>query len=244
MQTQRAQLKPWAKAEKWLLASIFGILALAAFIVIGSRYLRPVHDLVVPTPTMPSPNAFDYDISAGNQVSAAHPVLDTLWRQVSSSAPDPRTVTLAQTEVVVRQNQAVLRTVRQGLSFPYLSPPVRSINDKAHYWARERDLARLLALDGQVKAAHGDWNGAAQNDLDAIQMGEQIPHGAVIIGDLVGISCQAIGRHFLWAAADHLTAAQAKAAARRLQKIQAALSLRSDVARRRVVRPGGHAGTI
>src|SRR5262249_42652531 len=49
----------------------------------------------------------------------------------------------------------------------------------------------------------------------------EIPHGGVLIGELVGIACQAIGRRDLWGYADHLDGAQARAAAQRLEGIMA-----------------------
>ncbi len=58
-------------------------------------------------------------------------------------------------------------------------------------------------------------------DMDAIQLGETMPRGGPLIGMLVGVACQSIGRRQAWGAVDHLNAAQAAALARRLETIRA-----------------------
>ena len=50
-------------------------------------------------------------------------------------------------------------------------------------------------------------------------MGEDIPRGSTLIGALVGMACQAIGRKPLWDTVDHLNAAQTHAALARLTSI-------------------------
>ncbi|MBV9851439.1 MAG: hypothetical protein JO250_17360 [Armatimonadetes bacterium] len=52
-------------------------------------------------------------------------------------------------------------------------------------------------------------------------MGEMMARGSTMIGMLVGVACQAIGRDALWPRVDHLRAAQARAASRRLEAISA-----------------------
>ncbi len=183
-------------------------------------HLTAPPDVAIPTPTMPKPNAFDYFVTAGNTVIDGDKVAyaGSPWHFLKDRNDHP--YTLPQCEALVRENAGALRTLRQGMKYSYLSPPGRSINDRFPYWGRDRGLARLLRLQGQVKAMRGDWGGAVQSDLDAVQMGEQIPHGAVIIGALVGIACQAVGRDDVWLAIAHLSAAQARAAAGRLEQIQ------------------------
>ncbi len=76
-----------------------------------------------------------------------------------------------------------------------------------------------MSLQGKVRAAKGDWSGASDSYLDAIRMGEDIPHGSVLIGELVGIACQAIGRRPMYDTIDHLNAAQSRAVAQRLETV-------------------------
>ncbi len=191
-----------------------GVIFLGLIVLWWTAAMRnPVVD--IPTSAMPKPNAFDYYVSAGNAVVGDKQIGDAV-------ATKPLTpYSLGQKEALVQQNASVIQTLHQGFAYPYLSPPARSINALFPYFAKFRGVARLLSLRGQVKAARGDWRGAADSYLDAIRLGEDVPHGSVLIGELVGVACQAIGRRPMWETANHLNAAQAHAASMRLQSILA-----------------------
>jgi hypothetical protein len=166
-----------------------------------------------PTPVMPHPNAFDFYVTAGNAVTGDKQISDAI-----ASKPTA-TYTLAQKEALVQQNVGAINTLHQGFAYPYLNPPSRSVTTLYPYYAKFRGMARLLSLRGRVRAARGDWNGAADSYLDAIRIGEDMPRGSVLIGYLVGVACQAIGRRPMWETVDHLNAAQSRAAATRLESI-------------------------
>ena len=108
--------------------------------------------------------------------------------------------------------------IRQGLALPYLNPPIRSFSTPTPYYIKFHGLARLLALEGQVRESQGDWEGAVNDDLDAVLLGEKIPHGSVLLGSIIGIGCEGTGRRPLWRDVDHLNAAQARESARRLEQ--------------------------
>ena len=84
-------------------------------------------------------------------------------------------------------------------------------------------------MQSRVRAARGDWGAAADSALDAIRLGEDIPHGGPLVAGLVGIACQALGQRPLWEAVDHLDAAQARTAIQRLQAILARHATYSEV---------------
>lgn len=221
MQTFTSRSKrPWSLGKKMTLG--FVLLFFTALLVAWLWFLHltaaPV--IAIPTPKMPSPNALDFYVRAGHQFRNQDKVADVIQAIYEGKDPAKQAYSPAEQQALVQENTTALQTLRQGLSYPYLSPPLRSLNDLFPYWPMERSLARLLALDAQVKAQHGDTSGAVNAGLDAVQMGEQVPHGAVLIGSLVGIACQAIGRSCLWPAVNALTSAQAQAAAQRLQQIQ------------------------
>ncbi len=129
--------------------------------------------------------------------------------------------TLAEKEALIRENAPALRELREGLTWTYLAPPIRSYTTTLPYYARDRAMARLLSLDAQTKRERGDWPAAVNSSLDAMQLGVMIPHGAPVIGKLVGIACEAIGRKPLWGAIDKLDARHAELAARRLEALEA-----------------------
>ena len=51
------------------------------------------------------------------------------------------------------------------------------------------------------------------------RLGEDVPRGGVVIAQLVGDACEAIGQRPMWETVEHLNAAQSRAAAQRLQTI-------------------------
>ncbi|HZT42342.1 MAG TPA: hypothetical protein VFA07_09130 [Chthonomonadaceae bacterium] len=202
-----------AKTVLVVIACFAAIIAL----VVYSRWqaANEMPKIVVPMPKMPAYNAFDYFQQAGYSVVDDQKIGDAISRQ-PRLAPS---YTLADKEALVQENVDALKTLREGFAHPYVNPPLRSFKTLLPYYAKFRGLVRLLALEGQTKADRGDWSGAVNSWLDAVQMGEMIPHGSSLIGDLVGIACQAIGRARIWKAIDHLDAAQARQAARRLQAV-------------------------
>ena len=212
MEQERTRRSGGRKIMGGCSALIAGIvIILLVRLMIGSR---PPH-VEIPYPAMPSPNAFDAYRSAGKQMLDDRKIGDAV-----SSKPTV-TYTRADKAKFVSENAPALQTLRQGFASDYRNPPARSFTTLFPYYAQFRSLARLLKLEGQLKAEKGDWSGAVASDLDAVRMGEEIPRGSVLIGDLVGIACQAIGRKDIWAAIDHLDAAQARKAAAQLEAINA-----------------------
>src|SRR5579871_2879045 len=127
--------------------------------------------------------------------------------------------TPAEKAALVRRNAEALRLLRQGFRLNYCSPPVRSSSTILNYFSEDRSLARLLALEAEVREREGDIAGAVNSRLDAMELGAQIMRGSIIIGRQVGNACMAIGRKPLWDQVDRLNAEQALLAAHRMQYI-------------------------
>lgn len=198
-------------AEKRLLLATVGVIFLAAAAAFwGTRFAAPP-SVIIPASIFPRPNAFDDFAAAGRALVERKPHDPRL----------PADIPLPEARHVVAANAIALKTLRAGFGHEYLSPPMRSLEDKASYLGDFRDLARVLVLDGRVKAARGDWSGAVGSSLDAVQLGQETPRGNVILGDLVGIACGAIGRRPAWEWVTHLSAKEARAAAKRLERITA-----------------------
>ena len=192
--------------------SIFGLMVVG---IIGLWWTAAMKTPVVniPNPIMPRPNAFDFYVKAGNAIIDDKQIGDALG--MKPTAPS----TLAQKEALVQQNSGVINALHQGFAYRYLNPPARSFDTLFPYYAKFRSTARLLSLRGKVRAERGDWGGAADSYLDAMRIGEDIPHGSVLIGALVGIACRAIGRRPLWSTVEHLNAAQSRAVVTRLASV-------------------------
>ena len=118
-------------------------------------------------------------------------------------------------------NRDTLATLREGLKQPYMDTYVRSMKTMFPYFAQDRAIARLLSVEAQTRAERGDWSGAMQSSLDSVELGAKLPRGGPLIGRLVGIACEAIGRKQVWKIVSHLDAAQTRAALARMEAIRA-----------------------
>ncbi|MBW3624834.1 MAG: type II secretion system protein GspG [Armatimonadetes bacterium] len=215
----------WAAAAAFvLLIAIVGIGAVRNALR-DSAKLSAEMAAARPQPKLPRPNAFpDY-------VAAVNAIRDTSYNKylskVSPSTSKPRAdldrpATLAQKDALLKKNEAALRRLRQAFAHEYRAPPPAPSFDAsfAHY-KRFREMARLLAFESEVRAAHKDWDGAMSSAVDAIRLGEDVFRGSGLIGRLVGIAIQTVGRKGAWPAVRHLNADDAKAAARRMESLMA-----------------------
>ena len=214
---------PWSRGDKFLMFLLGLILPIILGLFFWSRALDRNPDVSVPTPAMPATNARDYYIAASKavvdegKIEDARASLTSTGRLFNGKMPP----SLADKEKLVAENAGAVKTLHTGFQYPYQETPYRSFNAPFPHYQKIRALARFLSLEGQVDAERGDWKGAMSADLDAIQIGEQLPHGGPLIGMLVGDACQANGRQHSWAAVDHLDADQTRAAAARLKAIRA-----------------------
>lgn len=191
-----------------------GLFVMALILILAYKWVvgNANPSFTIPAKVAPSPNAFDTYRNASSMLINS--------KQVASALDPKNGVTLAQQEKLVASNAQALQTLRSGFSQEYMDMSPRSVTALFPYFAQYRSMARLLMLEDMVEAQKGDWNGAVNSDLDCLYMGEEIPHGSVLIGSLVGIACEAIGRKHIWRYIDHLDAAQTRKAIARLQAIQ------------------------
>jgi hypothetical protein len=221
MQNSETTMRPArkSKGQRGLLLAAVILVILCGMVAVWWRSLTVIPSVAIPTPTMPSPNAFDLLGQANDRIQEGRAVSDAVFPSPSAGQ---RAYTQAEREALLAKNTEALKQVRAALLHEYLAPPSRSVaTDDFTQYAKFRELTRLLRFEGQVYAGRGDWGRALQSDLDALQLGITIPRGAVLIGQLVGIACEAIGRAGAWKKVDHLSASEAKAAARRLEQLLA-----------------------
>ncbi len=224
MTPQKRPKRPWSRGDKML---VIVPAALAGLVLVGYFWSLAVNRLPAPLPPshpMPAINARDYYIAANNALVDTNKInyAGARWIPHTSSDPDDHLYSLAAKEKLVAENAPALSLLHQGFQYPYQEIPSRSFSTAFPHYQHIRQMARFLSLDGQVKAAQGDWSGAVSAELDAVQMGETLPRGGPLIGMLVGVACQAIGRKHAWEAVPHLSGPEAQAARRRLESIRAA----------------------
>jgi hypothetical protein len=202
-----------------LLSALFVVVALVFLVLtFWQQATGSIPHIEIPNPPMPWRNAHDTYVAASKAIVDGKKI-DIAVSKRHSGKDDDVPYTLAQKEQLVAENAAVIHKLRASFSDPYLAPPARSFAALFPYYADFRKMARLLSLEQQVEIGHGNWNAAANTGMDAMNMGAQMTHGAIMIGSLVGIACQSIGRRSTWDAIDHLNAAQARKAAARMEQI-------------------------
>ena len=212
----------WSAGDRLLMILLGLVLPLALGVFLWFRALDRNPDITVPMPAMPATNARDYYIAASNALvdSGKIDFANGRWDPATKPSGDNHFYSLADKEKLVAENAGAVRTLHTGFQSPYQEVPARSFSAAFPHYQKIRALARFLSLQAQVDAGKGDAGGAMAASLDAVQLGETMPHGGSLIGMLVGVACQAIGRRQAWKSADHLSTVQARAAARRLESIR------------------------
>jgi hypothetical protein len=222
MQNSNSSSSSDGQGKRLLIIAGSIVAAVAASVILWASQLNVTPNVHIPTPTMPVTNAYDYMVRAGNNIVDKNKIGYAMSpaHTPASASPDDHPYSLADKQALITANASALAEVREGFHYPFQTPPVRSFATLFPDAGTSRDLARLLVLDGHVKSETGDWGGAAQSDLDALELGEIYPRGGPLISLLVGIACQAIGRKDLWDCVDHLDSRQARAAIARMRAIE------------------------
>jgi hypothetical protein len=126
---------------------------------------------------------------------------------------------LAAKEAWLKENAKAFHLLREGLKYPALSFPSLSLFDMSfHEYAKDREMARGLAVESHARGERGDWNGALQSALDDYDFGNQIACGRPLDGALVSIAIRAISLHELEILVSHTNATTAKMAAVSMEK--------------------------
>ena len=227
--------EPLNKGEKILFVGMTVLLAIAGFVAFWAYYSNIDPVVSIPTPAMPKPNARDDYLAAEklrvfsvSLASGASLTTDEVaeWivdgqivqpKRVLAGTPPTK---LADMQRLMKLNAPVIARFRQGFMHEYREPPRRSCSDKSRY-AELRQLARVLQADGDLHCAAGNWDAGAERYLDILRLGDDMQHGAPLIGMLVGTSVQAIGRQEVWPTLNHVSGAGARRAARRLEAMAA-----------------------
>ena len=196
-------------AKKWALraALLCGVLLLVALPLL-LRHNSPPSIVIPPPQPLPNPNAFDFYVQAGTMIVPA-PVA-----AYEKDAP------LSLLQSTMQTNAPALRVLRKGFAFPYRQPAARGLAAGfPNYFGRFRETTRQLVMESRVLAARGDWSGAMQSRLDGVRFGSDIPRGGAMLSALVGIAMESLARKQAYLYEPHLTAPQARAAAKRLEQI-------------------------
>ena len=127
-------------------------------------------------------------------------------------------------KALLEKNQAAIAKLREALTQEFATPrkpgDVQALADNFPHFAEFRELARLLMFASRTYTDLGQNDEASRCALDAITLGALVSHRSQLIGNLVGVACEAIGRKALWERVDELDAKTAWAAVRRLEALE------------------------
>ncbi len=196
---------------------VVGLLFAALVVTLGvwSFIISRQPPVVIPTPKMPKPNGYDYIVKAGDTLVDVEGIRAALSEGGGGFS-------LRYKEKLLKRNARPLSLTREAFRYGYRCPPQRSVyDDRTPYYAKVRNLARLLVLDGQIKDATGHRGQAAQSYLDCLRLGSIVPRGGPVLELLVGIACESLGRRPLCGLADKLNAREARECCHRLEDIVA-----------------------
>ena len=187
-----------------------GALALAFAVLLGVEWFNnPSRRWQPPTVELPVPNAFDDYLRAGELASENYDF---------NKPDDSPSSNVAVRRRILAENAEALKVLRGGFAHAYVEPRPSDPDTAQPYYAKFRKLARVLSYEATEHASNGRYAAALDSQLDAMRLGFDVPRRAGIIGLLVGIAARAIGRgeKMVQPRLDHLTAAEARAAATRL----------------------------
>lgn len=101
--------------------------------------------------------------------------------------------------------RASLDAIHTGLEVGNaMMPEARGIDEPLPYLTKLRTLSRVMDLEAQMYAAHGDYSAALNEYADVLAFGTQAGSGGTVVGHLVGnamstIAAQDVSRTLEWA---------------------------------------------
>jgi hypothetical protein len=192
-----------------LLAGCGGLVAAIAAIIAALWLANPWRRWQPPTVALPVPNAFDDYARAAELASEKFDNKNPADDPWLNAAPRRR---------ILAENAEALRVLRAGFAHEYAEPRTPDSFGNTPFFAKYRKLARVLSWEAMEYAANGRYAVAIDSQLDTERFGLDMARRAGEIGQLVGDAVRGIGRweREVQPRIDHLSAAEARAAATRL----------------------------
>ena len=182
--------------------------------------LNVLPEIKVPNPTLPQPNAYDFHVRAAQAVTPEPRNLD-LYPSPSDDVAKFYGEVHRIAAPWIAQNQPALKIMRQGFVHPYQAPPTRSFFADDRHYSQIDKLAKLLRVQCYSYLAQKKWRNAADCALDMLRICYDVQHGAPALSVKVGNIYADNLRRMLRDILPHLSAADCRALARRLEQIYA-----------------------
>jgi hypothetical protein len=168
------------------------IVALLSAAIIAAVFAGRTHTAQTQA-VLPTPNGYDDFAAAGQWLVA--------W---SGDFLAP----LEEIRSVVSRNAKALETVRLGLKKQSAVPVTNDMNWFNLHWiqmAAHKSMAQLLMAEGFVHLQEGRTNEAARCFTDCIVFAHSAHRRGLVVDELVGIACQAMGARRLVQLAPHVS---------------------------------------
>ena len=173
-----------------------------------------------PIAPAPKPNGYNLYVQASNAITPANPPVDAILDTKPLTDPKLRAqrYSLKRKDAWLAQNQKGFALFEQAQKATSLAPPhyQGGINSPS---AAHRQMARYKAIESNAHWQRGDHHAALQSGLDILQMSHDIQRGGGMMDYLVGAAIGGISHRATGDTVDHLDAKQAKAAAKRVEKL-------------------------
>jgi len=179
-----------------------------------------------PSRVLPQPNAYDWFCSASSLLVDRNELraLDVAYLH----RPRTRVRGMSEKRSLLRKNIPALAELRDGLRHGFCWPRVKDWQSSGF---DIRALGRLLVLDGEVRADKGNWPGAMNAYLDALEFGAKIVRGGNLGCFEEGRNVQMDARKRIHDTYKRLTALELKAATGRMEAVRRLSVAYSEVLR-------------
>lgn len=213
------------KAFKWGYIILGAALVIGIMVVLWNQSANTTPVVKIPAYVVPNPNAYDYYVRSVNAIKDNKKIYPATYNIIPhkprypGEKPDPidRVYTLAEKDAILANNDSALRTLREGFKYEYKQPQSTIFSGNWPPYSSFREMARLLQLESKAHELHGDWDGAVNTLIDGIILGNDIPKGGGAFSTLIGEAIQNMTRTGAWDMVKHLSADEAKAAAKRME---------------------------
>jgi hypothetical protein len=207
--------KRYSRGERALIA--MGILVPTGILAwVGiDRKLNTVPQFVPPAQRIPAPNALD-------TLRQAHALGANTWQAPAKKFKEILEIPLVERQKLLQKNKKAIAGIRTALGQSYATPLdwERPFTVTFPQYTEHREQARLLYFAARTHADAGNRPEAVRCALDAIELGILVSSDGPLIGHLVGVACESMGRKALWELADTLSASEAEQALTRLDTVE------------------------
>ncbi len=195
-------------------------LGVAAFI--GHINATPLVTATAPVKP-PQPNGYELYVRASNAIKPANPPVDAVLEIKTITDPKVRAqrYNMQRKEAWLAQNKAGFALFERAQKADSLAPPIYQFGRNSPGNAL-RQMARYKIIESNAHWQRGDSNAALHSGLDIVQLGYDIQRGGGHMDFLVGNALNHMSRVTTSDTIEHLSARQARVAARRLEKLLAA----------------------